>query len=229
MERTLKFQLSNVKKTFLFGALISYVGVALFLIFAYSFDPSGVIDIGALPIWLQLLSAGIVPFTFMATLYALWDGLMYFDSAIRFGIPRHTYFITQLIIHFILALLMAFATGVTEVPWLGSTSLYFKTLGENYLSFVPIMSEFTEVLSLAVLMLAIYRFKAKVFIPIAIVFGIFTMTISYTVIADSEPIFGLLFKFAEMVMNNKEIFASLLAAIVIGIYYLFVTKTEVQD
>lgn len=64
MNRTIKFQLSNIKKSYLFAALFSYGAVALFYLIALLFDQGALSDLSAQPLWLSALFLVAGPFTF---------------------------------------------------------------------------------------------------------------------------------------------------------------------
>ena len=229
MNRTIKFQLNNVKTSYLFSALISYGGLGLFWLVAYLLDPSILEGMTSQPFWLNALSVIIAPFTFLSIMYALFDGLMFFDTAIRFGVSRTSYFITQLVVYIILSLLLSFATGVTEVMWAGSVGNYFTAIGENYLSLGHIAGEFTDSLALAIMMLGIYRFKGKAFIPVVAVFGLALMVVSFAGATGNSAFIQVFVNAFVWFTNNQTIALGLIGALLIGVYYLFITKTEVQD
>lgn len=231
MNRTIKFQLSNIKKSFLFAALISYGAVALFYLIAILFDPAALSDFSAQPLWLSVLSLVAGPFTFLPIMYALWDGLMFFDTGIRFGVSRNSYFITQVVVYIILAIIMSFATGMAEIAWTGNASSFFAELGGNYLSLGNLIGEFLKTMALAIGMLAVYRFKAKAFVLAIILIGPMVFILSVIVFDSTQNTFfsELVINTATLGMENKEISIALLTTVVVGIYYLFITKTEVQD
>lgn len=230
MNRTIKFQLSNIKKSFLFAALISYGAVALFYLIAILFDPAALSDFSAQPLWLSVLSLVAGPFTFLPILYALWDGLMFFDTALRFGISRKSYFITQLIIYVLFTLLLVFADGLTGSAWTGTASTYFAAIGENYFSIVNIASEFIQTIALAIGMLAVYRFKVKALIPLIFVGPTLGIIIGASFsISENTFIADRIIAIAEFVINNQELSAVFLIAVLVGIYYLLISKMEVQD
>src|SRR5690554_6139423 len=138
MKRTITFQLSNLKTTFLYSALITYGIMGLGLLVAFLVSTSLNQSIDSLmfdqPVWLLLVSLISAPFTFALILYAFFDGLMFFDTSLRMGVPRKQYFLSQVPVYIILTLLYTFATAVTEVEWNGSVSSYFSTISENYLT-----------------------------------------------------------------------------------------------
>lgn len=231
MNRTIKFQLSNVKHTYLIAALLAYGAMGLFYVIAVLFDQGVLSSISNEPIWLTILSLIAAPFTFLGIMYALFDGLMFFDSSIRFGISRTSYFITQMFVFIILTLLLSFATGMSEVEWTGTASTYFTEISTNFLSIENLVREFIEILIFAVGMLAIYRFKWKAFIPVILLIGSAVFVFSVIVYQSTQNTFfsEWVLNTARVVLENKEIFVSLLVAGLIGAYYLFVTRIEVQD
>lgn len=230
MNRTIKFQLSNIKKSYLFAALFSYGAVALFYLIALLFDQGALSDLSAQPLWLSALFLVAGPFTFLPILYAVWDGLMFFDTALRFGISRKSYFITQVIIYILITLLTVFAGGLTETAWTGTASTYFAVIGENYFSIVNIASEFILTIALAIGVLAVYRFKVKALIPLIFVGPALGIIIGASFsISENTFIVDRIIAIAEFVINNQELSAVFLIAVLIGIYYLFISKTEVQD
>lgn len=229
MNRTIKFQLSNLKKAILYSSVISYGVLALIFSISFLFDRSVMMDISNQPIWLNLLSIVAAPLSLLSIVYALWDGTVSFDASIRFGTSRLSYFITQVFIYLILSLLVSAAAGVSEVEWTGSASNYFTTIGENYLSLGYLMSEFLGTLLLAVLTVAFYRFKSKVFIPVIVLFGLFIMILSFSVSIESPLLFKMIINIINAVVEYKAFFVSLAVAGMIGVYYLFISRTEVQD
>lgn len=155
---------------------------------------------------------------------------MFFDTALRFGISRKSYFITQLIIYILITLLTVFAGGLTETAWTGTASTYFAAIGENYFSIVNIASEFILTIALAIGVLAVYRFKVKALIPLIFVGPALGIIIGASFsISENTFIVDRIIDIAEFVINNQELSSIFLIAVLIGIYYLFISKTEVQD
>ncbi|MCC5890758.1 MAG: hypothetical protein JJU01_09310 [Alkalibacterium sp.] len=235
MERTIKFQLSNLKTTFFYSALIAYgfMGLALLLVFFVSSSMNQSLEplMFDQPVWLLLISIISVPFTFTLILYAFMDGLMFFDTSLRFGISRKQYFINQVIIYLILSLLYAFATGLTEVEWTNSVSSYFSTIGANYLTIGYIVNQFIRGLLFVLLALGVYRFKLKAFIIGIIAFFIFmTMgpILAFRTMGDSA-INDMIMNLVLFIIDYQELFVALLLSGMLGLYYRLITKTEVQD
>lgn len=235
MKRTITFQLSNLKTIFLYSALINYGVMGLGLLIAFLVSTSMNQSIDSLmfnqPVWLLLISFISVPFTIFLILYAFFDGLMFFDTSLRLGVPRKQYFLSQVPIYIILTLLYAFATAVAEVEWNGSASSYFTTISENYLTIGYVVSQFILSFFFALLTLAVYRFKIKAFIIGIIAFFLF-MTVgpvlAYRSMGDSGLI-DVVMNLVQLIVDYREVFVALLVAGMLGIYYLFITKTEVQD
>lgn len=229
MNRTIKFQLSNLKASIIYTALITYGGLGLMFGTFYLLDPSATTTISNQPIWLNLLIILAAPLFLFSIVYALWDGMISFDASLRFGTARQSYFITQLFIYIILSLLVSAAAGVSEVEWAGSASTYFAIIGENYLSLAKIVTEFLGILLLAVLTLAFYRFKAKAFIPVVVLFVLFIMTLSFSGSIESPFLFEMIINIINIVAAYKAFFVALAVVGLVGVYYLFITTTEIQD
>lgn len=229
MNRTFKFQLSNLKKSALTAAIISYGISGLFLLFLYLIDPKIFDEFLSKPLWLNIFVGVTAPLSFLGLLYAIWDGLMFFDTAIRFGVSRRTYFIVQIITYALLAVLVALATGAVEVEWTGVTSVYWATLGDNYLTLGKIIGEFIKLLLVASGLLALYRYKAKAFIPGAVLFGLFIFIVSFSASTENPAYFIMILNTLAFVNQNLALFTGIVTAMVIGVYYLFITTTEVQD
>lgn len=235
MKRTITFQLSNLKTTFLYSALITYGIMGLGLLVAFLVSTSLNQSIDSLmfdqPVWLLLVSLISAPFTFALILYAFFDGLMFFDTSLRMGVPRKQYFLSQVPVYIILTLLYAFATAVTEVEWNGSVSSYFSTISENYLTIGYVVNQFIQGLFIALLTLAVYRFKLKAFLVGIIAFFLF-ITVGPILAFRSAGDTGLIdviMNLIQLIIDYQEVFVALLLAGMLGIYYLFITKTEVQD
>ena len=114
MNRTIKFHLSNIKKIYLYAALFTYGTLALFWLIAFLFDaPEIVSNMPIQPTWLVLLTLVFMPFTMLSLLYAIYDGLIFFDTSLRFGVSRQSYFITKLIIYVGLTLMLVIGNGLT--------------------------------------------------------------------------------------------------------------------
>ena len=229
MNRTLKLQLSNLKQSLFIAAIISYGVNGLFLLFLYLVDSNIFADALSKPLWLNVFVGVVAPLSFLGVLYALWDGLMYLDTAIRFGISRRSYFVSQIIIYAFLAVLLALASGATEVEWTGVTSAYWAALGENYLSLGNIVGEFLQMLLIASGLIAFYRYKAKAFIPGAVLVGLFVIIASFAWNAESPASFMIILNTINFINQNLTLFTGIITVVVIGVYYLFVTTTEVQD
>lgn len=229
MNRTLKLQLSNLKKSALIAAMISYGANGLFLLILHLIDPTIFVDALSNPIWLNVFVGVTAPLSFLGLLYAIWDGLMFFDTAVRFGISRRLYFIVQIILYALLAVLLALAAGATQVEWTGVTSTYWTTLGENHLSLGDIVGEFIKVLVIASGFLAVYRYKGKAFIPGVVLFGLFIFIVSFALNAESPAYSIIILNTIAFVNQHIAIFTGIVAAIAVGVYYLFITRTEVQD
>lgn len=239
MERTIKFQLSNLKTTFFYSALIAYgiMGLVLLLVFLASGSMNPNIDslMFNQPLWLALISIISIPFTFALALYAFMDGLMFFDTSLRFGISRKQYFINQVIIYLILSFLYAFATGLTEVEWANSASSYFSTISANYLTIGYVVNQFIRGLLFVLLALGVYRFKLKAFIIGIIAFFTFITVgpiLAFRSLGDSagnSAINDMIMNLVSFIIDYQAIFVALLMAGMLGLYYFLITKTEVQD
>lgn len=231
MNRTIKFHLSNIKKIYLYAALFTYGTLALFWLIAFLFDaPEFVSNMTIQPTWLVLLTLVFMPFTMLSLLYAIYDGLIFFDTSLRFGVSRQSYFITQLIIYVGLTLMLVIGNGLTEIPWTGATTTYFSQLATDYLSFGNIAIEFIKILAIGIIMLAVYRFKVKALIPFIFLGPLLGIVVGASFsISENTFIIDTIINLAEFVINNQELSVILLIAALTGIYYLFITKTEVQD
>lgn len=231
MNRTIKFQLSNIKKAYFYSALISYGTLALFWLIASLFDgPEFVSNLTAAPIWLVLLTLIFIPFTFLSFLYALFDGLMFFDTALRFGISRQSYFITQLIIYIGLTLMLVVGNGLSEIPWTGTASTYFSQLSGSYLSIGNLASEFIHMLVLGILALAVYRYKVKALIPLVFIGPILGVVLGISFnISENTFLVDKIIDMVEFIVNHPELSTAVFIVVLIGIYYLFITRIEVQD
>lgn len=152
-----------------------------------------------------------------------------FDASLRFGVSRRSYFITQLLIYMVLSLLVSVAAGVSEVEWAGSASNYFTIIGENYLSLGSTVTEFLGTLLLAVLTSVFYRFKSKAFIPVIVLFVLFIMILSLSGSVESPLLFEMIIHIINVVVEYKAFFVGLAVIAMIGVYYLFISTTEIQD
>lgn len=228
MNRTIKFQLSNVKTTFSYAAMLAYGFLAFFLVIALIFDPGVLGAVSNLPLWLTILMYAVTPFTFLVIIYVIFDGLMFFDTSLRFGISRKNYFVTQIFIYIILSGLLSFATGVTKTEWTGAASSYFSAIGQNYLSIDNLTDEFIRSLAIATMALAFYRFKAKAIIAGILLYGFF-MFVAVAVSLGDSIFFERIGNIVVMIVENPEMFTVIYTVLLISVYYLFVTKIEVQD
>lgn len=231
MERTLKLHFFNIKRTYLYAALFMYGILALFWLIALLVEgPEFYSIITTQPTWLALLTFLFLPFTFLGILYPVFDGFIFFDTSLRVGISRTSYFIIQIVTYILVTLITSFANGLTEIPWTGSTSTYFSQLIVEYFSFNTITFELINTLALVIIMLAVYRFKVKALIPFVFLVPLFGLVagVSYSV-ADSTFLIDQLLNVIEFIMNNTELFMSMVITVLIGIYYLMVSKIEVQD
>lgn len=229
MNRTIKLKLSNIKKSLLYAVIISYAGIAFTLAISYFYGYNILTSISNQPIWLTILFLIEAPLLLFSLIYAVGDGTLFFDTAIRLGASRRTYFISQLIIYSILSIFVSAATGISEVDWAGSASNYFAIIGKEYLSLGNVVNEFLVTLLVAVFTLAIYRFKSKIFIPIAVLFTLFILTISSLGSIESPFIFEMIINTIEFIIAYKTVFTAAILAGLIGVYYFFISTTEVQD
>ena len=231
MNRTIKLQLLNLKAAYYFSAVITYGSILLIWTIALLVDGAEFVsNMTAHPTWLSVLTFLLSPFTLMGFLYPVFDGLMFFDTALRFGVSRRNYFMGSVLIYVFLTIIDAFATGLSELSWTGSTPTYFAEIGEQYLSIGNLVWEFIPMLGLGLLMLAFYRFKGKAFIVVGLTVPIllFTPLVIFRDV-DSSSIMNLVLPVVELIAENSELFTGLFIAGMIGIYYLFISKTEVQD
>ena len=231
MNRTIKLQLLNLKKAYYSSAVTIYGVIILFWVIALLVDGAEFVsNMTAHPTWLSVLTFLLSPFTLMGFLYPVFDGLMFFDTALRFGVSRRNYFMGSVLIYIILTIIDVFATGLSELSWTGSTPTYFAEIGKQYLSISNLVWEFIVLLGLGLLMLAFYRFKGKAFIAVGLIIPVllFTPLVIFRDV-DSSSIMNLVLPVVELIAENNELFIGLLIAGMIGIYYLFISKTEVQD
>ena len=231
MNRTIKLQLLNLKKAYYYSAVTTYGVIILFWVIALLFDgPEFVSNMTTHPTWLSVLTFLLSLFSLLGFLYPVFDGLMFFDTALRFGVSRRNYFMGSVLIYVFLTIIYAFAAGLSELSWTGSTPTYFAEIGEQYLSIGNLVEAFILMLGLGLLMLAFYRFKGKAFIVVGLTVPIllFTPLVIFRVV-DSSLIMNLVLPVVELIAENSELFTGLFIAGMIGIYYLFISKTEVQD
>ncbi|HZK47952.1 MAG TPA: hypothetical protein VFC64_08575 [Atopostipes sp.] len=231
MNRTIKLQLLNLKKAYYYSAVTTYGVIILFWVIALLVDgPEFVSNMTAHPTWLSVLTFLLSPFTLMGFLYPVFDGLMFFDTALRFGVSRRNYFMGSVLIYVFLTIIDVFATGLSELSWTGSTPTYFAEIGEQYLSIGNLVWEFIPMLGLGLLMLAFYRFKGKAFIVVGLTVPILLFT-PLVILRDASnsTVINFFLPVVELIAENSELFTGLFIAGMIGIYYLFISKTEVQD
>ena len=231
MNRTIKLQLLNLKKAYYYSAVTIYGFILLFWTIALLFDgPEFVSNMTTHPTWLSVLTFLLSPFTLMGFLYPVFDGLMFFDTALRFGVSRRNYFMGSVLIYVFLTIIDTFATGLSELSWTGSTPTYFAEIGEQYLSIGNLVWEFIPMLGLGLLMLAFYRFKGKAFIVVGLTVPILLFT-PLVILRDASnsTVINFVLPVVELIAENSELFIGLFIAGMIGIYYLFISKTEVQD
>ena len=231
MNRTIKLQLLNLKKAYYYSAVTIYGLILLFWTIALLFDgPEFVSNMTTHPTWLSVLTFLLSPFTLMGFLYPVYDGLMFFDTALRFGVSRRNYFMGSVLIYVFLTIIDAFATALSELSWTGSTPTYFAEIGEQYLSIGNLVWEFILMLGLGLLMLAFYRFKGKAFIVVGLTVPILLFT-PLVILRDASnsTVINFFLPVVELIAENNELFIGLFIAGMIGIYYLFISKTEVQD
>ena len=159
MNRTIKLQLLNLKKAYYYSAVTTYGFIILIWTIALLVDgPEFVSNMTIHPTWLStwlfVLTFLLIPFTLMGFLYPIFDGLMFFDTALRFGVSRRNYFMGSVLIYVFLTIIYAFAAGLSELSWTGSTPTYFAEIGEQYLSIGNLVGDFKLMLGLGLLMLA---------------------------------------------------------------------------
>lgn len=77
-------------------------------------------------------------------------------------------------------------------------------------------------------MLAIYRYKTKIFIVPLILTGLIALAGSFSFSNNQSFYFNLTIPIWSQIVNHKDLFFILAAAGLIGIYYLFITKIEIQ-
>lgn len=231
MNRTIKLQLLNLKKAYYYSAVTTYGVIILFWVIALLVDGAEFVsNMTAHPTWLSVLTFLLSPFTLMGFLYPVFDGLMFFDTALRFGVSRRNYFMGSVLIYVFLTIIDVFAAGLSELSWTGSTPTYFAEIGKQYLSISNLVWEFIVLLGLGLLMLAFYRFKGKAFIVVGLTVPILLFT-PLVILRDASnsTVINFFLPVVELIAENNELFIGLLIAGMIGIYYLFISKTEVQD
>ena len=109
MNRTIKLQLLNLKKAYYYSAVTTYGVIILFWVIALLFDgPEFVSNMTTHPTWLSVLTFLLSPFTLMGFLYPVFDGLMFFDTALRFGVSRRNYFMGSVLIYVFLTINIAY-------------------------------------------------------------------------------------------------------------------------
>lgn len=177
---------------------------------------------------MTVLTIILLPFPFFTVVYAMWDGLMYFDSAIRFGISRKSFFWRQLRLYVLFAILLPLTKAMNQISWTGSLGSYFSKIGKNAFSIEKITIELISLLFLAIVMLAIYRYKTKIFIVPLILTGLIALAGSFSFSNNQSFYFNLTIPIWSQIVNHKDLFFILAAAGLIGIYYLFITKIEIQ-
>ena len=231
MNRTIKLQLLNLKKAYYYSAVTTYGSIIIIWTIALLVDGAEFVsNMTAHPTWLSVLTFLLSPFTLMGFLYPVFDGLMFFDTALRFGVSRRNYFMGSVLIYIILTIIDVFATGLSELSWTGSTPTYFAEIGKQYLSISNLVWEFILMLGLGLLMLAFYRFKGKAFIVVGLTVPILLFT-PLVILRDASnsTVINFFLPVVELIAENSELFTGLFIAGMIGIYYLFISKTEVQD
>lgn len=229
MNRTIKFQASNLKAVLLTSTYLVLGFIALGIIIGLVYDPFIFDSMRSNPAWLTFISLIAMPFSAMLILYPMSDGMMYFDSALRFGISRKSYFRTQMVTYGVLAVLSAFASGLSEVEWTGTAASYFSTIARKYLTLEGIFSEFTIMLLVASLALSYYRYKSKAFIPLVFVFMVGSLALAW-LRAFTPTVFeeGAIFSILEFLSKYMQVIIGFFQIGVIFVYYLFVTRFEIQ-
>lgn len=229
MSRISKFHLHNFTKTYLRTAVAVVFAVIAVLVISMV-APTGGLTF-EYPIWLSLTLLIITPLQFITFIYPLYDGILFFDTALRLGISRKSYFLSQLSMFVILAVASVLVGSIIGDSWNGSLIDFVSMNFADQFTFESIITEVILIILAACASLLFYRFGMKFLVPFLIGLFILLMfpTFLYTTPLQMGNLIQIITKTAKLIIEYKEIFTALALAGTVTLYYFCVSHLEVQD
>ena len=166
---------------------------------------------------------------FLSFLIPIFDGLSYYDSALRLGISRRYYFLINIPIYLIIAGLSLYLNKFGDIATTDSSANLFQ-LAFQSLNWQDYFIVLAKMLFYAILSYSFYKIGWKILIPlilVPIISGLSTMilTSEQFQLLDINKLMNI-FNFVTDHLTEIYLSASL---ILIGIYYGFTQKFEVQN
>lgn len=223
MERTIKLRGLQIKDTLILSTKFTLIFMAITLIFGllliFGVSNANNVDFA----WQQFQLWDVIsPFlNFYITIFVgmliFSDGWSHFDTSLRFGISRKSYFSINLIIY----------TLIAAIPTLLNRPEFIAVSGGGNAQspiVVSFLAEFNRILIFALLTYGFYKFKFKFlfmllggFIFISVFFGFIAANFGEFIIS-------------QILTNiNPTIFSLIGAVILGGIYYYCVTHIDIQN
>ncbi|MDG3142700.1 hypothetical protein MKL29_07625 [Streptococcus suis] len=222
MKRTLTLRrlqlLDQLKLTMLlmlaFGLLLAvFIGLALFI------GANSSVTIESKTTWisggLQILSSF---FSIWSIIVFFTDGMTDFDSALRFGINRKHYVISNCFIYAAMTVVGSFLSFVSDKQQLPSWELFLSEF----------WGSFAGCFVIAIVGFAVYKWGWKIFLGLLALSTLSSIVLGIVgiVLQDKLPrVFDLLLQSPAIVYNSARAVA-LLA--IISLYYWIVTRIEVK-
>lgn len=165
----------------------------------------------------------------MSFLIPIFDGLSYYDSALRLGISRRYYFLINIPIYLIITGLSLYLNKFGDIATTDSSANLFQ-LAFQTLNWQDYFIMLAKMLFYAILSYSFYKIGWKILIPlilVPIISGLSTMilTSEQFQLLDINKLMNI-FNFVTDHLTEIYLSASL---ILIGIYYGFTQKFEVQN
>ena len=181
------------------------------------------------PLFLDILGTLALLFSCLTFIIPISDGTSHFDAALRFGLNRKYYFITNVFVYLILAGLSLFFTPILkmDLEWTGSALSYIESTF-NQLNWTHYFMTLDKILLYALVSYAFYKFGWKILIPIiAIPFisGLLADAVSSSNILNNMD---WIMKMIDFISNHLTEMLGLVSVFLFSIYYLFINRFDAQ-
>lgn len=166
-------------------------------------------------------------FTFFMLITCISDGTSNFDSALRFGVSRRQYFMTNMLIMVIFTLMEVLYQVIFEGGYSGS--FFFSTnMLTGGVTFQNVLISFLSTILLAIFGYLYYRYGAKIYIIAFLLPFVLGITAGVLPGVMDSHLMVRLINALNIVVKYINWILSAISLLFVGAYYHLIMKTEIK-
>lgn len=234
MKRALKLKSIQLKQLLIISALIMLVIASLAVVLTFFVkDQNTAIAESIYKEGLIKWISGTMDIFLLAM--CMLEGMSYFDASLHLGVPRRSFFTVGLLTLGIFTCISYFLSGISALSGEYSGLELLQAVFTHYFSWDQFLFNLFKVLGLLVVGYGYYRYGWKVLLVAlfsSLVFSAVTGYVSFFIEDTTSIQFSnslIKYQLLNSLIKYQLQIKLALIALEIGIYYMFVTRTEIQN